>query len=145
MAVGVVVAVVDRLTMLDLRFSNFELPVSRSVAGNRGIDLERPAVDAASQTLCLNALPSQPARYVQAAHAVMAVNHHWGVLGYPLHALRDLGHRNQRGPFDMRKCALPWLAAVDEKQLLFRELHHRGQRLGFNLESVVHWIISLTG
>src|SRR5215472_295824 len=109
-----------------------------SVAGDHRINLQRPAIDTAPKTLCLDRLLPEPACHVQAPHSVMAVNHDGGVLGYEFQALRNLPHGYQRGPFDPGDLIFPGLAAVDEKRLLILAVYHLGQRLRFNLHHIIH-------
>src|SRR5580765_1576945 len=90
-----------------------------SVAGYGRIHVARPRVDAAGERgQAPVALLPQEFERAQAAHAVMAVQHHIPLAVDLAEALRQTAQRDQLGARDVRDLVLVRLAHVDQQQVL---------------------------
>ena len=91
------------------------------IAGNGGVDLKAPAVDAAGHALASrDALLAQPADDVQTPDAVMAVDDQCDVVRGGLQVLElswNGAHRNQFGAQNAGDLEFGGLTNVDQEQL----------------------------
>src|SRR5437588_1202404 len=85
------------------------------IAGDAGIDFERPALDSSGQGLgALESLKPQPCRRIQASHAVVAVTNHFVHVGQRVQAGGQRAKRNMFRSFNTANLEFPGLAHVNE-------------------------------
>src|SRR4029077_8507304 len=92
---------------------------SKSVARNLGIDLERPAIDAASHGLGgFDALVAEPVGNIEAAHAVMTEADDV-VVGVELLKIRGNGaHGNEHSACDAAEGVFVGLTDINEEEFI---------------------------
>jgi hypothetical protein len=91
------------------------------ISWDRRVDLQAPAVDAASHALTRgDALLAQPVDDVQAPDAVMTKHDEQRIISLRVETGQlggDRSHRNQLGFADASELELVWLAHIDQREL----------------------------
>lgn len=100
-------------------FRERRIRLTESVARDLGIDVEGPAIDAASQGLGgFHALMAEPVGNIETAHAVMTEADDV-VVGVELLEIGGNGaHGNEHSAFDVAKGMFVGLADIDEEELV---------------------------